>query len=154
MSRLVSTKARKLSKAEIQQAFAEDAGTQFPPILNVAQLAELAQISPKTIYEWIAKGRLNGAFRKRGKHHLIWRDRAIDILFKGSRHFEAQYPGELWQMDVTYVYIRKIRVLYLVVIIDDHSRFCVGAELCRDQRADTLIGALMVHGERTPAKLL
>jgi transposase InsO family protein len=75
---------------------------------------------------------------------------------KGSRRFEAQYPGELWQMDVTYVYIRKIRVLYLVVIIDDHSRFCVGAELCRDQRADTLIGVL--HNACTaygvPKKLL
>jgi transposase InsO family protein len=75
---------------------------------------------------------------------------------KGSRRFEAQYPGALWQMDVTYVYIRKIRVLYLVVIIDDHSRFCVGAELCRDQRADTLIGVL--HNACTtygvPKKLL
>ena len=75
---------------------------------------------------------------------------------KGSRRFEAQYPGELWQMDVTYVYIRKIPVLYLVVIIDDHSRFCVGAVLCRDQRADTLIGVL--HNACTaygvPKKLL
>ena len=75
---------------------------------------------------------------------------------KGSRRFEAEYPGELWQMDVTYVYIRKIPVLYLVVIIDDHSRFCVGAELCRDQRADTLISVLhnacTAHG--VPKKLL
>jgi len=75
---------------------------------------------------------------------------------KGSRRFEAQYPGELWQMDVTYVYIRKIPVLYLVVIVDDYSRFCVAAELCRDQRADTLIGVL--HNACTaygvPKKLL
>ena len=75
---------------------------------------------------------------------------------KGSRRFEAQSPGALWQMDVTYVYIRKIRVLYLVVIVDDYSRFCVGAELCRDQRADTLIrvlhNACTAYG--TPQKLL
>jgi transposase InsO family protein len=75
---------------------------------------------------------------------------------KGSRRFEAQYPGELWQMDVTYVYIRKIPVLYLVVIVDDYSRFCVAAELCRDQRADTLIGVLhnacIAYG--VPKKLL
>ena len=75
---------------------------------------------------------------------------------KGTRRFEAAQPGELWQMDVTYVYIRKIPVLYLVVIVDDHSRFCVAAELCRDQRADTLIGVLhnacTVHGP--PRKLL
>ena len=75
---------------------------------------------------------------------------------KGSRRFEARYPGEMWQMDVTYVYIRTIPVLYLVVIIDDFSRYCVAAELCRDQRAETLIRVLhdacTAYG--TPGKLL
>lgn len=80
----MSRRSRQLSKDEIQQAFAEGRGAQFPPILNVAQLAELLQISVKTVYKWIAKGRLDGAFRKRGKHHLIWRDRAIEILFNGK----------------------------------------------------------------------
>ena len=61
---------------------------------------------------------------------------------KGTRRFEAPRPGELWQMDVAYVYIRKIPVLYLVVVVDDYSRFCVAAQLCQDQRADTLIGVL------------
>jgi hypothetical protein len=79
----VSTHVTKLSKAEIQQAFADGSGAQFPPILNVVQLAALLTLSPKTIYEWIAKGRLDGAFRKRGKHDLIWRDRALDLLFNG-----------------------------------------------------------------------
>ena len=83
MSRPVSTRTRKLSKPEIQQAFADGPGAQFPPILSVVQLAALLQVSVKTTYEWIAKGRLNGAFRKRGKHHLIWRDRALDLLFNG-----------------------------------------------------------------------
>jgi len=75
---------------------------------------------------------------------------------KGTRRFEAAYPGELWQMDVTYVYICRIPVLYLVVIVDDHSRYCIAAELVRDQRAETLIGvlhnAVTVHG--APRKLL
>jgi hypothetical protein len=79
----VNTRTRKLSKAEIQQAFADGAGVQFPPILNVVQLAALLQISVKTVYEWIGGGRLDGAFRKRGKHHLIWRDRALHLLFNG-----------------------------------------------------------------------
>jgi excisionase family DNA binding protein len=56
----------------------------FPAILAPAQLAQLLGLSVKTIYEWIAKGRLDGAFRKRGKHVLIWRDRAIDLLFNGK----------------------------------------------------------------------
>lgn len=79
----MSTRQRKLSKDEIQLAFANGPGVQFPPILSVVQLAAILQRSEKTVYEWIAKGRLDGAFRKRGKHHLIWRDRALEILFNG-----------------------------------------------------------------------
>ena len=80
----MSTLTRKLSKAEIQQAFADDEGARFGPILTPAQLADLMRVSVKTLYQWLAEGRLDGAFRKRGKHHLIWRDRAIDILFNGK----------------------------------------------------------------------
>jgi transposase InsO family protein len=75
---------------------------------------------------------------------------------KGTRRFEAKYPGQLYQMDVTYVYITGIPVLYLVVIIDDYSRFCVAADLCSDQRGTTLIevlhNACVNHGR--PVKLL
>jgi transposase InsO family protein len=75
---------------------------------------------------------------------------------KGTRRFEAGYAGELYQMDVTYVYITGIPVLYLVVIIDDYSRFCVAADLCRDQKGSTLIEVLHNAGIRhgTPRKLL
>lgn len=79
----MSTRQRKLSATEISQAFAEGNGASFPPILTAEQLAALLQISTKTLYEWIAKGRLDGAFRKRGKHILVWRDRALDIVFNG-----------------------------------------------------------------------
>lgn len=57
----MSERSCKLSKAEIQQAFADGHGSQFPVILTVAELAALARIPTKTIYEWIAKGRLDGA---------------------------------------------------------------------------------------------
>jgi transposase InsO family protein len=75
---------------------------------------------------------------------------------KGSRRFEASYPKHLYQMDVTYVYITGIPVLYLIMIIDDYSRFCVASDLCRDQRGTTLIevlhNACVNHGK--PVKLL
>ncbi|MBW2689870.1 MAG: transposase [Deltaproteobacteria bacterium] len=79
-----------------------------------------------------------------------------DKAAKGTRRFEASYAGEMYQMDVTYVYLTGIPVLYLVVIIDDHSRFCVAAELCHDQKGESLIGVLhnccIRHGN--PRKLL
>jgi excisionase family DNA binding protein len=79
----VTARKRNLSSEEIEQAFAGKAGEEFPVILSPATLAALLRLSPKTIYEWIARGRLDGAFRKRGKHVLIWRDRAIELLFNG-----------------------------------------------------------------------
>jgi len=75
---------------------------------------------------------------------------------KGSRRFEARYAGEMYQMDVSYVYLTGIPALYLVVIVDDHSRFCVGVQLCYDQKGETLISVLhdccIRHGK--PRKLL
>jgi excisionase family DNA binding protein len=75
----------KLKPNEIAEAFGtEELRLRFPPILNVAQVAELLQVSRKTIYFWIAAGRLDGAFRKRGKHHRLWRDRVINQIFNGK----------------------------------------------------------------------
>jgi excisionase family DNA binding protein len=73
-----------LTRKEIARTFDSDLAAKFPPILSPAQLAELLGLSLKTIYQWIAAGRLDGSFRRRGKHVLIWRDRAIDLLFNGS----------------------------------------------------------------------
>ena len=75
---------------------------------------------------------------------------------KGSRRFEADYPRQLYQMDVTYVYITGLPVLYLVMIIDDYSRFCVGSELRGDQRGGTMIEVVNQSIERygKPQKLL
>ena len=73
-----------LKREEITAALdTEDLRRQFPLILTVSQLAELLQRSRKTTYCWIEKGRLDGAFRKRGKGHLLWRDRVLDRVFNG-----------------------------------------------------------------------
>jgi excisionase family DNA binding protein len=79
----VSARAKKLTGDEIRQAFAEGSAALVPVILSPDQLAELLGLSVKTVYQWIAAGRLDGAYRKRGKHVLLWRDRAIDVLFNG-----------------------------------------------------------------------
>lgn len=74
----------RLTDEEIARPFHGDAAGHYPPILSPQQLADLFNLSVKTIYDWLAKGRLDGAVRKRGKHCLIWRDRAIQILFDGK----------------------------------------------------------------------
>jgi excisionase family DNA binding protein len=70
-----------LSTADLEKMFGPESS--FPPILSPMQLAALIGISVKTVYEWIARGRLDGAFRKRGKHNLIYRDKALRLLFDG-----------------------------------------------------------------------
>jgi transposase InsO family protein len=69
-------------------------------------------------------------------------DSSYDKEKKGVRRFEACCARELYQMDVSYVYIESCPVFYLTLIIDDHSRFCVGYELTTDQKGLTMINAL------------
>ena len=75
---------RLLTTDELAQPFRAGAwADQFPPILSPTQLAALVGRSRKTIDDWVAKGRLDGCCRRRGKHLLIWRDKALDLLFNG-----------------------------------------------------------------------
>jgi hypothetical protein len=76
----------KLTASEIQAAFNTEAlRLRFPPILNTEDAVELLRLkSRKTLYVWIAEGRLTGSFRKRGKHHFFWRDKLIDLIFNSS----------------------------------------------------------------------
>ena len=75
---------------------------------------------------------------------------------KGTKRFEAAYPRELYQIDVTYVYIKGLSVLYLINIIDDYSRFCVASELRTDQKGSTMIEILhrTIEQYGKPTKLL
>jgi excisionase family DNA binding protein len=72
-----------ISRAELKALFVGELAEKHKPILSPAGLAELLGLPVKTIYAWIAAGRLDGCFRKRGKHNLIWRDKALDQLFNG-----------------------------------------------------------------------
>ncbi len=74
----------RLTADEIARPFVGELAERFPPILSPRQLAALVGVSEKTIYEWRAKGRLDGAYRKRGKHVLLWRDRVLELLLNGK----------------------------------------------------------------------
>ncbi len=81
---------------------------------------------------------------------------SLEQRVKGTRRFEASYPRELYQMDITYVYLVNQTVCYLVVIVDDNSRFCVACDLMRDYRGISMIEVLHRAIERygKPTKLL
>jgi hypothetical protein len=81
---VMASKRLHLTREEIERAFAGEAGERFGPILSPAKVAEFHGLSVKTIYEWMARGRLDGTYRGRGKHALFWRDRVIDAFFNGK----------------------------------------------------------------------
>lgn len=59
---------------------------------------------------------------------------------KPARRFERARPGELWQTDITYLDVpwRK-QPLYLIVFLDDHSRYVVGWGLYPHQRQEIVL---------------
>jgi transposase InsO family protein len=59
---------------------------------------------------------------------------------KPPRRFERSRPGELWQSDITYLNVPWRRApLYLIVWLDDHSRYVVGWGLYAHQRAEIVL---------------
>ena len=58
---------------------------------------------------------------------------------KNDNRFEARRPLELTQMDILEFYINKLKV-YLVLLLDDFSRFILGWNLLDKTSADDIIG--------------
>lgn len=69
---------------------------------------------------------------------------------KEPQRFEASRPLELAQMDILELHINKARV-YLVLLIDDYSRFVLGYRLLEQTSIDEVIslvqGAVSRHGK-------
>jgi excisionase family DNA binding protein len=53
----------------------------FPPVLTVAQAAELLKVPIRTIYSWSSRGLLDRCAAKVGKHLRIRRDRLIQTFW-------------------------------------------------------------------------
>jgi transposase InsO family protein len=65
------------------------------------------------------------------------------------RRFERSKPGELWQTDITsFVLTRSSVRVYLVVFLDDFSRYVVAWQLATQQKSALVCEALMEGIER------
>lgn len=68
--------------AELAAAFSDiESSRRFPPVLSVAQAAELLQVPVATIHDWSSRGLLSRCARKIGKHLRISRDRFLQQAF-------------------------------------------------------------------------
>jgi transposase InsO family protein len=57
----------------------------------------------------------------------------------GVRRFEKELPNALWQIDIFTFQLKRMYPVYLVGIIDDHSRYMVGHGLSRQQTAEAVL---------------
>ncbi len=55
------------------------------------------------------------------------------------RRFERALPNALWQIDIFTFQLKRMYPVYLIGIIDDHSRFMVGWGLFRQQTAEAVL---------------
>jgi transposase InsO family protein len=55
------------------------------------------------------------------------------------RRFEKELPNALWQIDIFTFQLKRMYPVYLIGIIDDHSRYIVGHGLYRQQNADAVL---------------
>lgn len=58
------------------------------------------------------------------------------------RRFERTLPNALWQIDIFTFELKRMYRVYLVGILDDHSRYVVGWGLFRQQTADAVLEVL------------
>jgi transposase InsO family protein len=58
------------------------------------------------------------------------------------RRFERSLPNAMWQIDIFTFQLKRLYRVYLIGIIDDHSRFIVGWGLYRQQTAEAVLEVL------------
>ena len=77
------------------------------------------------------------------------------IGLDGLNRFEAEWPNKMWQMDILDFWLGKLRV-YLMLVLDDHSRFIVGwglfTEATMSHAISTIRGSIRRYGK--PESLL
>jgi len=82
-------------------------------------------ISTKTVQKIMEANGYNGIRKKRNKEE--------------SQRFEATRPLELVQIDILEFFIHKLKV-YLLLLLDDFSRFILGFRLSTETSVDMVIG--------------
>jgi transposase InsO family protein len=64
------------------------------------------------------------------------------------RRFEAEFPNQCWQADVTHVALADGTSVEVLNVVDDHSRLCVESRAFATTRSADVVRALHRAGER------
>jgi len=146
------------------EALGEDAFLKWEPRYPGRGIKEIGEEQEKAIIEvWegnrgYGPGQVRNALRRQGVTISI---RSVRKVMEANgyqklgkkrekeacQRFEASRPLELAQMDILEVYINKVR-LYLMILIDDFSRFILGFRLLEETSIDHVIGLVREAIER------
>ena len=94
---------------------------------------DLAYLSPSTVYNILKKHDLITPWK-----HQTW---------QSTRPEHAKHPDERWQTDIMYVKIRG-RFFYLIIFIDEYSRYIVHQALLLSMDADSVSNEAQVAIEK------
>ena len=146
------------------EALGEEAFLKYEPRYPGRGIKEIGEEQEKAIVEvWEANrgygpGQVRNALRRQGVTVSIksvrkvmeangYQKRGKKREKEACQRFEASRPLELAQMDILEVYINKARV-FLMILIDDFSRFILGFRLLEETSIDHVIGLVREAVER------
>ena len=132
---------------------------QMPPVIE-ARVVEMRRQhpgwGPRTILSRLARAQVSPLPSRSGIYGALVRHQLIEPKRRRRRasdykRWERARAMELWQMDITYgVRLRDGSRLAIVTGIDDHSRYCVCAQVVERSTArpvcDALLGAMQRDG--------
>ncbi len=105
------------------------------------------QVNHKRVRRLLRKMGIMAIFPKRNLSKLGKAEYVYPYLL---RNLDISYSNQVWQLDITYIPMAK-GFMYLVALIDVHSRFVVGWDISNSMDADwvveTLQEALARHGK-------
>lgn len=152
---LPSIRADKLQCKQIAPDVLEKAVAlkQESPARSVRQVMAILELAKFVAPGTLKESTLSRQLRQRGMTR-----KALEKASNGTFHrFEAEYRNACWQGDVQHTlhmpdpeHKGKKKMAYLVVFLDDYSRFCVHAQFYFEERVprleDCLKKALLKHG--------
>lgn len=93
------------------------------------------QVSPSTVYRW-----LKAAGLLQAQHYQ--RERREQARARERYVHRPQRVNELWQIDITYVWIPGYGMRYVFNVVDYHSRYVLASRICATHTTDDAVATL------------
>lgn len=101
-------------------------------------------VSRKTIRKYMGEMAIYPIYPKPNLSKRNFKEAIVPYLLRG---FEAQFPNQVWSIDITYIKLKR-RHMYLTAIIDWYSRKIVGWRLSDTLSTQPVLEAVQLAAEQ------